>query len=85
MVHAKTLVADRCFGSAGTMNFDNRSMAFNDESNLVFLNDAVGERLHDVFLEDLAFSREIVLEEFRRRPAMERVKERGARLIARIL
>lgn len=85
MMHAKTLVVDACFGSAGTMNFDNRSMAFNDETNLVFLDGNLGRQLHQIFLEDLMFAREITLEEFRRRPAMERIKERGARLIARIL
>ena len=32
MHHAKTIVADDRFAGIGTMNFDNRSMAFNDES-----------------------------------------------------
>src|SRR5262249_597369 len=35
MLHSKTIVVDGVWGSIGSMNFDNRSMAFNAESNLV--------------------------------------------------
>jgi cardiolipin synthase len=85
MIHAKTLVVDNCWSSVGTMNFDNRSLAFNDESNLLVLDERFGRRLHDVFLEDLEHSREITLEVFRRRPVLERALEWGASRLARVL
>ena len=37
MMHSKTIIADGMWSSVGSMNFDNRSMAFNNESNLVVL------------------------------------------------
>ncbi|HEY0969697.1 MAG TPA: phospholipase D-like domain-containing protein [Gemmatimonadales bacterium] len=85
MIHAKTVVVDGCLGSVGTMNFDNRSMAFNDESNFVFLDGGVGRALHEVFEEDLEYSREVTLEEFLRRPWTERVQERLFGALTRIL
>lgn len=85
MMHAKTIVADGCFGSVGTMNIDNRSLAFNDESNLVFLDEAVGKQLEQMFSDDLLLSTEVILEEFERRPWKERVQERIFSAMARIL
>ncbi|MDQ3674227.1 MAG: phospholipase D-like domain-containing protein, partial [Gemmatimonadota bacterium] len=85
MIHAKTFVIDGIFSTVGTMNFDNRSMAFNDESNLVAIDRRLGEELNAVFLADLAQSKEIILEEFRRRPFIEKVKERFSRSISRVL
>ena len=85
MIHAKTLVVDRVWGSVGTMNFDNRSLAFNDETNLVCLDEAFGARLTEIFLQDLEYSREVTLDEFRRRPLPGRVAERAMDLVSRIL
>jgi cardiolipin synthase len=85
MIHAKTIVADGCFGSVGTMNFDNRSRAFNDESNLVFLDGDVGRALHAAFERDLTYSREVTLEAFRARPWRERVEERVFGAMSRVL
>jgi cardiolipin synthase len=85
MIHAKTIVADACLGSVGTMNFDNRSMVFNDESNLIFHDARVGRALHGIFEQDLRYAREITLDAFRRRPWMERVQERVFSIPSRIL
>jgi cardiolipin synthase len=85
MIHAKAFVVDGCWSSIGTMNFDNRSLAFNDESNLLVLDDAFGATVHAMFLDDLSRSREVTLEEFRRRPVKERVLEYAASRAARIL
>lgn len=85
MVHAKTMVIDGMFSSVGTMNFDNRSLAFNDETNLIALDSRLASRLEAVFLEDLEYAKEITLEEFRRRPFDQKVKERLARTISRLL
>ena len=85
MIHAKTIVADGCLGAVGTMNFDNRSMVFNDESNLVFRDDRLGRALHEIFEEDLRYAEEIRLDAFRRRPMLERVQERVFGAAARIL
>ena len=85
MIHAKAFVADGCWSSIGTMNFDNRSLAFNDESNLLVLDDEFGATVRDMFLVDLEKSKEVTLEEFRRRPRKERLYEWGASRLARVL
>ena len=85
MMHAKSFVVDGCWSSIGTMNFDNRSLAFNDESNLLVLDDDFGATVRETFLDDLTRSKEVTLEEFRRRPTKERVYEWVASRIARVL
>jgi cardiolipin synthase len=85
MMHAKTIVVDGCWSSIGTMNFDNRSLAFNDESNLLVLDEAVGKRLEEIFLEDMKYSSEIRLEEWRRRPWRQRAAERFSQAFQRVL
>jgi cardiolipin synthase len=74
-LHAKTFVVDGLWVSVGTMNFDNRSLALNDESTLMVLDSAAGRRMEEVFLVDLRHSHEIDLAAFRRRPWTRRVAE----------
>ena len=85
MVHAKTMVVDGAWSSIGTMNFDNRSTALNEETNLIVLDRDIGARLDDIFRADLARSREIRLQDFTRRPWHQRLLERGAATFSRVL
>jgi cardiolipin synthase len=85
MMHAKTFVIDGVWSTIGTMNFDNRSLAFNDETNLVAYDRRLGAAMDSIFLDDLKHSKEIKLEEFRRRPWYEKLFENGAHLISRVL
>ena len=84
-LHAKTFVVDGVWVSVGTMNFDNRSLALNDESTLMVLDSAAGRRMEQVFLDDLGDAREIELTAFRRRPWTARVAEWAADQITRLL
>ncbi len=52
-LHAKTFVVDGVWSTVGSMNFDNRSMALNDESTLMMLDRALGEEMNALFLDDL--------------------------------
>ncbi|HEX5831852.1 MAG TPA: phospholipase D-like domain-containing protein [Gemmatimonadaceae bacterium] len=85
MMHAKTIVVDGMWCSIGTMNFDNRSLAFNDENTLIALDGDLGARMDAMFLADLRHARRITLPEWRRRPWYERAKELGANLVSRVL
>lgn len=85
MMHAKSIVADGVWSTVGSMNFDNRSLAFNNESNLVVWDRAVGVSLDSTFLEDLGYAREMRLEHFRRRPLVERLIEMSASAFSRLL
>ena len=85
MMHAKTFIIDGVWGSIGSMNFDNRSLAFNNESNFVFLDKPLGAEMDSVFLDDLTRSKEITLAEFQRRPWYDRLIEYGAAVFSRLL
>jgi cardiolipin synthase len=85
MMHAKTFVVDGAWGTIGSMNFDNRSIAFNVETNLLFLDLDLGAAMESIFMADLGHSREIVLSEFERRGLMARMFEAGAALLQRVL
>ncbi|HJR42169.1 MAG TPA: phospholipase D-like domain-containing protein [Gemmatimonadaceae bacterium] len=85
MMHAKTISVDGVWSTVGTMNFDNRSLVFNDESNLLVLDREFGAAMDSVFLEDLKFAKEITLPEFTRRPWTRKLMERLARGISRLL
>jgi cardiolipin synthase A/B len=85
MMHAKTMVVDTLWSTIGSMNFDNRSLAFNNESNLVMLDATIGAQLQRTFLADLPYAKEIRLEEFRQRPWTVKAMEWGASLFSRVL
>jgi cardiolipin synthase len=84
-LHAKTFVVDGQWFTIGSMNFDNRSLALNDESTLMVLDAAVGQQMNDIFFDDLKHAEEISAAAFRRRSWMERLAEQGASLITRLL
>ena len=52
-LHAKTFVVDGEWLTVGSMNFDNRSMALNDEATLMVLDRKLGAEMNQVFLDDL--------------------------------
>lgn len=85
MMHAKAFVVDGVWSTIGSANFDNRSVSLNNESNLVVLDESLGARMDADFLEDLQFSKEMTLSEFRRRPVWEKMLEWGAARLWRIL
>jgi cardiolipin synthase A/B len=85
MMHAKAMVVDALWGTIGSMNFDNRSLAFNNESNVVLLDAALGAQMQRTFEEDLRYSVEVRLDEFKRRPFGEKLLEWGASLLSRLL
>jgi cardiolipin synthase len=85
MMHAKAIVADGVFTVAGTMNFDNRSLAFNDETVLITLDKTTAQRAEKVFLEDMEHSDEIHLESHQRRPMTDRFLEKFYTIFSRVL
>ena len=84
-LHAKTFVADGEWLTVGSMNFDNRSMALNDEATLMVSDRTLGQQMEQVFMEDLGYAREITLDAFRRRSWLQRIAERGANFFTRLL
>ena len=85
MMHAKTITVDGLWMSVGSMNADNQSISFNEESNLVVLDKGAAETMEKLFLEDLEYSEEIDPKEFAKRPITDRIAETACHLIWRIL
>lgn len=75
MIHAKILCIDRLWAVVGSTNFDNRSFGINDEVNLAVRDPAVTLKLETDMANDLKQSRQISLEDWRRRPVIERATE----------
>ena len=67
------------------MNFDNRSVSFNNESNLESLDRKLGAQVDSVFMDDIKWSKEIKLDEFRKRPLSGKILEWGAQKLRRVL
>jgi cardiolipin synthase A/B len=84
-LHAKTFVVDGMWSSIGTMNFDNRSLALNDESTLMVRDSTFGLRMEQMFQEDLGHAIPVDAAVFQRRPWTAHVMEWGANLITRVL
>jgi cardiolipin synthase len=85
MMHAKAFVVDGRWSSIGSLNFDNRSMSYNDEANAVMLDQEFGAKMDSLFMTDLSHSDEMRLETFRRRPWWCKLMEFGANLISDLL
>ncbi|MFM1768295.1 MAG: hypothetical protein RJA22_824 [Verrucomicrobiota bacterium] len=75
MYHAKVMIVDDLFVSVGSANFGNRSFRLNDEANLnVYSREFAAEQVR-VFEADLARSREVTYQEWKRRGLWTRVME----------
>jgi cardiolipin synthase len=84
-MHAKTLSVDGRWGSVGSMNFDNRSLAFNDETTLLVLDSTVAGGMERMFLDDLRYSREMTAAGMHTRPWWEKARDGAAALLQRVL
>lgn len=85
MMHAKTVVVDGLWGAVGSMNADNRSLSFNEETVLMMLDAGTAGTLERHFTDDIAHADEILLAEFRQRGAWERLKEHVTHMVWRVL
>ena len=85
LLHAKTAIIDGVWSTIGSTNLDWRSFLHNQELDAVVLGHDFGSQMTDMFRMDLEGSHEITLEEWRKRPLLDRMKEMGARLWARWL
>ena len=74
--HCKYLLVDDCWASVGSANLDNRSMSLNEEANLNVLDHEFVAMHTRVFEDDKQHSREVKLDDWRRRPWNEKVRGR---------
>jgi cardiolipin synthase A/B len=76
MMHSKVLVADGMLSMFGSANFDNRSLELNEELNIAVSSRDLASRLTADFEQDVRASRKLALEEWRRRPFIQKTRER---------
>src|SRR6185369_16893657 len=67
MMHQKTMVVDSVWSTVGTANFDNRSFALNEESNVCVHDRAFAEELERIFADDLKYCVRVSLDRWCRR------------------
>jgi cardiolipin synthase len=82
MMHAKTVVVDGTFSVVGSSNMDVRSKELNQENALAIVDRGFAAQLERTFVDDLTRSRQMNLEEWRRRGPMKRLTERVSSLFA---
>jgi cardiolipin synthase len=80
--HCKYLLVDDCWASVGSANLDNRSLSLNEEANLNVLDEKFVAAHTQVFEEDKNHSREITLDDWRRRPWGEKIRGRIGSVLA---
>jgi cardiolipin synthase len=79
MLHHKVMVVDGVWMTIGTTNFDSRSFAHNEESNLSVFDAGIAKAFAAQFEADLGACREVTLDAWRRRGWLQRASELVAR------
>jgi cardiolipin synthase A/B len=81
MMHAKTTVIDGAWSIVGSANLDERSMELNEENVLGVSDRGFAQSIEEGLAADFACSREIKLEEWRKRPVLQRCLEACAKVL----
>jgi cardiolipin synthase len=85
LLHAKTAVIDKVWSTIGSTNMDYLSLLSNDEVNAVVLSHEFAVEMEKMFVGDLADSRQILLDEWEKRPLLPRIREWFVNLFVRWL
>ena len=76
MMHSKVLVADGALSMFGSANFDNRSLELNEELNVTVSSRELAARFLSDFEQDVKASWKLELDAWRRRPLLDKTRER---------
>jgi cardiolipin synthase len=79
------VLVDGLLCSVGSTNFDPRSFHLNDEANLNVYDRGFAAELTRVFEQDLQRCKHVTLQDWERRPALEKARERMAALLSPVL
>jgi cardiolipin synthase A/B len=85
LLHAKTAVVDKVWSAVGSTNMDHLSMLHNDEVNAFILSREFAVEMEEMFAMDLAHSKQIHLEEWKKRPLLPKFKGWFVHLFSRWL
>lgn len=81
LLHQKVVIIDGAWSHVGSTNFDSRSLALNEEIGVGVLDREIAHELKQAFEQDLRSCREWKLEDWRRRPARDRMFDGFAYLL----
>jgi cardiolipin synthase len=84
-IHSKVIVVDGIFSSVGTANLDFRSLETNFEVNAMIYDEKIAEILASHFVEDQSKSDQVILDEWVKRPRINKIKESFARILSPML
>ena len=73
--HSKTVTIDGVWSVIGSSNIDQRSVVFNDESDVVIVGEKTAKELEALFETDAATAEEITLKKWKKRPIGEKFKD----------
>jgi cardiolipin synthase len=68
-------VVDKVWSTVGSTNMDYLSLLGNDEVNAVILSHEFAVEMEKMFVKDLANSRQIQWDEWKKRPLFQRIRE----------
>ena len=85
LLHAKTAVIDNVWSTVGSTNMDYLSLLNNDEVNAVILSRGFAVEMEKMFARDLANSRQIQWEVWKKRPLLPRARDWFVNLFSRWL
>lgn len=75
LMHTKAMVVDGVWATVGSANLDYRSLAINEEINLVVYDAAFAAQLEKSFQEDLKYSKKLTYEAWNTRPFVDKILE----------
>jgi cardiolipin synthase len=85
MMHAKTVVVDRCWSLVGSTNLDPLSLLRNAEMNVEIHGSCVGEQMAEMFAADLRNCAPFSLQSWRARPPLRRLVTRLSALAGPVM
>ena len=85
IVHSKSMVVDDVWSLVGSSNFDQRSVLFNDEVDVVVLGKQTADELRQTMLVDIKHGKEIEWQTVRQQGTLQRMKGWFWRLWQRLL
>jgi cardiolipin synthase len=85
LLHQKAMTVDGMWSAIGSTNFDHRSFDTNDEMTLGICDEKLAAEVDKVFERYVRRCTEIKLEEWRKRPLFDRVKERAFYMLNELL
>ena len=84
-IHAKAMVVDDAIALVGTANLDVRSLELNYETTIIFEDESAINKLKLIIIEDMDLSKELNLNEWLLRPALQKLGENLCALMTPVL